>query len=381
MPGRSVGLGGGYLAVVVGIGALTFAGCGDDRPPPPNITTGNGTGASAAGGGSASGGGAGGGSAGGAAGGAGGASAEDCFDAIDNDLDQHIDCADSDCEEACASSCDNPVMLMDPASLVYGDTSGHADQQGASCTSTSGSEVVYQLTASQSGRLDVGVSSDMDVSLSVRTSCDSAASELGCVDRETVGRESLSLLVTQNQTLFVVVDGAAPAAVGAYRLDVATHPIVCGDAHVDAPGEMCDDGGTQAGDGCDASCQVESSESEPNDTPAVALPWGGPYYGSISPAGDVDVVSVVVPENGSLLAEVIDFGDGGCVGKSLDSYVEFIAPDGTTIVDSDDDGGDGYCSVNFLAGMPAGTYFVSVRAGNKADPVTFAYQLRLTVMP
>jgi cysteine-rich repeat protein len=32
--------------------------------------------------------------------------------------------------------------------------------------------------------------------------------------------------------------------------------IVCGDGTVD-PGEQCDDGGTLAGDGCDAGCQVE----------------------------------------------------------------------------------------------------------------------------
>ncbi|MRG98343.1 DUF4215 domain-containing protein [Polyangium spumosum] len=144
------------------------------------------------------------------------------------------------------------------------------------------------------------------------------------------------------------------------------------------PGEECDDGNNDPGDGCTAECLIEPGETEPNDAAGQASAYKNPFPAKIDPAGDVDFVSFTVDAaNTSLVARVLDIGDGGCAAGVIDTLLEIRAADGTTVLASDDDGGEGYCSRAVLPSAAPGAYFVRVVASDITRTPTFVYRLRV----
>jgi len=308
---------------------------------------------------------------------------ENCNDSRDNDGDLLIDCADPDCSAACADACAAPATLPDPAFAVQGANNGHASLLTPSCLlpgTSSGREVVYRVVAVQSGVLDVRLrAASANLNVSVRRICGEAASELGCSETGAGAgiTERVRVAVAQGEALFVVVDGSDTAEQGAFTLDVESRPVRCGDAVRDE-GEECDDGNQDSNDGCSSSCTVESDETEPNGSTAEADPYTGfPFFAGIVPAADVDVFSIAVTAGSTLTAETFDYGDGACSQNLLDSYLELLAPNGSSVLDEDDDGGAGFCSVVSASNLSAGTYFVRVRASGTAT--TFPYVLNVHV--
>jgi cysteine-rich repeat protein len=314
-------------------------------------------------------------------------SPEDCFDGQDNDGDGLRDCLDPDCAAICADPCGNQVILAVP-SQVQGDTTGHGNTVDSSCAdhNASGPEFVYQVTAPETGVLDFWLTSMADLSLSVRGQCDSEGSEVVCANRTAgaPGTELLTLPVTAGQTLSVVVDGAFAGEWGPYALGVESRVPACGDGRLDA-GEQCDDGDTTPGDGCDDLCQVETGEHETQNNShsgADTIAAGTDWYALISPEHDVDYVSFIVGSaNAVIAAQTLDFGDGACAGYLLDTVVDILDTNGSTVLATNDDGGDGSCSLAEATAPAAGTYHVRVRASTIADPVTFGYVLAVSVTP
>jgi hypothetical protein len=86
---------------------------------------------------------------------------------------------------------------------------------------------------------------------------------------------------------------------------------------------------------------------------------------------------VVTAANSTITVETLDLGDGSCAQFRLDSLVEILAPDGGSVLGSDNDSGAGFCSVATATGLAAGTYFVRVRAA--AASATFPYKLNVAV--
>ncbi|MBW2459144.1 MAG: pre-peptidase C-terminal domain-containing protein [Deltaproteobacteria bacterium] len=374
LPVRPSKLGG----VALVMGALALTACGDDRTPAglsdlsgAGGTTGTGD--------------PGGGGAGGVAAGGGGASSdsESCFDGVDNDGDQAVDCLDDDCADACGAGCSNTQALTDPAHGVTGDTTGHAnDEQGSCGESGSGGEVVYQVTAAQTGMIDVRLRSDADLMVSLRTTCGEPSTELSCANHVATadGLEVLSAPVAAGDSLFVVVEGATGAAAGAYELvEVASRPVACGDGHTDG-GEDCDDG-KSAGGGCMDDCTIATTESEPNDTAGQADAYSWPWYGVLHKPDDVDLLSVMVPESGILIAKTFDLGDGACSASLMDTELTILGSDGVTVIDFDADSGPGNCSEVMASVLPAGTYYVQVQSHKHGAMATFGYELEIEVMP
>lgn len=291
-------------------------------------------------------------------------SAEECTDGIDNDKDGQADCLDNECAAACADACADPPALSDPA-VAEGDTSGHAAKLNPSCLNINGSgpEVVYKIAAAQAGMLDIKLVSSADLGLSVRKACDDPASELSCVDNASPdGSIRVSVPVAAGEMLFVVVDGFSPADEGPYSISAKSRPIACGDAITD-PTEECDDGDTDSGDGCSGACKLEPTETEPNDSSGQADAHVDPFFASIGFAGDVDVVSVAIDAGPSTLtATTYDLGDGACAGDMLDSFLEILGPNGSLVLASDSNGGEGLCARASAVGLAPGTYFVRVSA-------------------
>jgi cysteine-rich repeat protein len=308
------------------------------------------------------------------------AGVEVCDDSRDNDGDNAVDCSDPDCANVCSNPCSSAASLSDPAT-VTGSTEGRGKTTDPSCkdpTGPSGAEIAYRFTAQNTGMLDVLLSSSNQLTASIRGTCASPTTESACAP---VGRRIVAP-IAKDQTVFVIVDGYEAQAEGKFDLSVRSRPIKCGDANRDEP-EECDDGDEQPGDGCNASCQVESTEMEPNATPATANSRGdagASFYGRVHPRGDVDVIKVDVPGPASrLTVNTFDFGDGACGAELLDSMIDILAPDGIAVVASDDDSGDGFCARAVAPSLAQGTYFVRVAASLQGDTPTFPYVLRITI--
>lgn len=167
-----------------------------------------------------------------------------------------------------------------------------------------------------------------------------------------------------------------------------TRVPVCGDGFVDAP-EQCDGGNTMNGDGCSSTCALEcNSESEANDTSATAdLGVFGvqPNCGGITPGSDIDFWSFTLTATASdVRFETFDATGATCAG-GIDTVIELRAPNGTTILVTDDEDGLSSCSLINPAtdagarNLPAGTYYVRV-IDYLSDTVIPSYVLRGTIV-
>lgn len=303
---------------------------------------------------------------------------ENCYDGRDNDGDGLADCADSDCSVVCGDACADPVVIAENTS-VSGSTVGHPAVIATSCSAPapSGSEVAYQVTISEDSKLDVALTSDHDLNVSVRTSCESVGSELACG-----GQTRLTVDASAGQTYFIVVDGASAADAGPYLLQVRTRQEACGDAIRDAD-EECDDGNTRSTDGCGSDCRLELSESEDNGRRSRADSFNfTPWFAQISPADDVDYFRVsLTAESSTLVAETLDLGDEACAQGTMDPRIDIVdaSSGGGTVWASDDDGGQGTCARAIASGLAAGTYYIRVSAAAGASPATFPYRLEVSV--
>jgi cysteine-rich repeat protein len=296
---------------------------------------------------------------------------ENCFDGRDNDGDRLTDCDDDECVTACADTCTSPPLLADPAQ-VTGDTTGHASLGDPSCALGPGSsEIAYAFTAAHTGVLDVRLDGSA-LSLSVSAACNSSSRELGC---SLTGR--LKTAIRAGDAIYVTVDGLDTGDTGAFNLSVSSREVACGDKFRDDP-EACDDGNTVSDDGCSATCTLESSEAEPNDAIDKASLYVSPFFGDISGASDLDVVAFTLTEPArGLTARTSDFGDSACALGELDSVVEILDSNGAVLA-SDDDGGEGLCSLAVVGALTPGTYYVRVSAAAGGDVFRFPYVLAVT---
>lgn len=297
--------------------------------------------------------------------------AEKCADGLDNDQDGKPDCDDADCQASCADACSAPPAVADPGT-VSGTTAGHASKLDASCSGNpSGGEVVYTFTPKTTGVAEAWLTSNKPLTLSLRSSCVSAGSELACAV------ERVKAKATAGQPLFVSIEGHDAADSGAFVLSISSRAVSCGDAHRDEP-EACDDGNTASGDGCSASCAVEPSESEPNASSAQASTYSAPYFAEIAPSGDEDWVKLSLAASqapASLVADTFDLGDGACSKQELDSELALFAADGSSLLASDDDSGVGGCAHLVASGLGAGTYYLKVSASSQGVTPVFPYRL------
>jgi len=177
-------------------------------------------------------------------------------------------------------------------------------------------------------------------------------------------------------------DQAAP-----YRVVITVLVPTCGDGVVEL-GEECDDGNTTPGDGCDASCLIESvPEVEPNDASAMA---NGPftsmvaiYPAAIGTVDDHDWYTVTVPGPSSTIdATIVDGLDHCGPTGTIDSELEIYDTDGVTSLafNADINPVTNYCSAISLTGLAAGTYYIRTAAlFFWCSGCTYRYRLLLDV--
>ncbi|APR83992.1 Hypothetical protein A7982_09341 [Minicystis rosea] len=152
---------------------------------------------------------------------------ENCINNEDDNGDGLIDCQDPECDgnAACADTCTPPASISIPG-YEYSDFSGRPAVHKASCSVSSGREIIYELVAPTDGNLIVDVYSyDADVTVSVRTACGDDSSEIACVNKVASGDdEILAVPVTAGTTYFVMIDGNTENDFGSFSIDVDVPP-------------------------------------------------------------------------------------------------------------------------------------------------------------
>ncbi|WP_437296985.1 DVUA0089 family protein [Sorangium sp. So ce426] len=134
------------------------------------------------------------------------------------------------------------------------------------------------------------------------------------------------------------------------------------------------------------------AEEEPNGSIATARQSVGSdgFIAGARATDDFDFYAVDVPEGRSIRAEIIEGGEKACESLEIDSRLSLLDAAGALIAD-DDDGGRGNCSILDGTGdaprhpgahaLPAGRYFLRVRAASGASGTAalFAYRLAVTL--
>jgi cysteine-rich repeat protein len=292
---------------------------------------------------------------------------ERCSDAFDNDGDGDADCADDECAEACRTPCGDVESVADP-STQSGSNVGRPAMAAIHCDAPAdGPSVVYAVTAENTGVLEASVMGSGLLRVAIRSACDDADA-LAC------GLSRATAEVTAGDELFVVVQGVELADAGNFTLSVESRELdVCGDGFRDAT-EGCDDENLDAGDGCDAACEVETDENEPNDALAEAEVYADPFYGEIDPEDDVDAVGFDLATRASVIVGTENLGDGSCTFGLLDSFLELLDENGDSLA-VDDDGGEGLCARIVLPNLPVGHYTARISASPAGDTPIFPYRL------
>ncbi len=148
---------------------------------------------------------------------------EACNDGVDNDEDGDSDCADAECAEAtaCLDGCADPALLGYAEMGFLGSFAGHANVTTQSCSSTAGPDVVFRLPPAPSrGTVTVTFNGRDDAALSLRTACETPATDAVCVDQAgTV--EVAATVVEPGQSLFVIVGAVEAAAESSFTVMVS----------------------------------------------------------------------------------------------------------------------------------------------------------------
>ncbi len=223
------------------------------------------------------------------------------------------------------------------ATLARGTTGYSASHNFTTTTNhvcqAPGREAYFAVTAPVAGILRAKVqSSALDAVLGFREPCATSGTPLACGNAAPKGSlETLATPIAAGETLWVVVDTASTTDFGRFTLDLELLPSVCADGFlVPSPDEECDDGNTVSGDGCSASCKLETLAG--GDTcPGVLMTLTGtgtqprkgtrtfdtrllkPDYVSACGGNARDAVVRVVPNTNGLLNAQIKNLPGGLV--------------------------------------------------------------------
>lgn len=174
------------------------------------------------------------------------------------------------------------------------------------------------------------------------------------------------------QTVYVrVIDFQDNTVIPVYYLDVDFNYAVCGNGDA-FPGEQCDDGNQNNGDGCSATCIAENAtqEIEPNGTSVEAdmngiVSTGSSLFaGAISPIGDQDRYRLNLAAAGFVRFESFTSINDCAAGQAL--IVRVFDSLGVQVIADVNSQGILACS-EITFPLPAGTFYVQVEEnGNNA---------------
>ncbi len=157
---------------------------------------------------------------------------------------------------------------------------------------------------------------------------------------------------------YTVQVGASTGSGGAYTLIVLVQGPACGNSYRETlVGEQCDDANMTAGDGCDASCHVETQGS-------VSGPPGDMSFNVTLAANQARSVELNLSGPGYVFAETT--GPSGPCDEMTDTVLELLDSTGAEVTSNDDKAGlDDFCSridpvSNVDARVDAGRYILTL---------------------
>lgn len=172
------------------------------------------------------------------------------------------DAAEPSCQPGKAGeSCADPIVVLATGFVLRGadfasDFAGDIDLSDESCYygDPDSSDAVFEVTLEAGETLSVTQTGKLPAVLALQTRCggDQACSE----SDDSNGGLTLEHTASETETVFVVLDASeATPATSDYALHIDVDST-CGNAIFEG-GEDCDDGNTQTGDGCSATCATE----------------------------------------------------------------------------------------------------------------------------
>jgi hypothetical protein len=147
-----------------------------------------------------------------------------CHDGVDDDMDLLVDCDDPDCDVSsfCGGAPCPEVSLGSQFPVSFsGDTRTSSNDEDGSCGDDGGSDISHEWTAPFGGTFTIDTfGSGFNTLLYVRDGgCDGA--ELGCNDNTSgTGYSRVTLDLSADQTVIVIVDGACWYVAGHYDLNI-----------------------------------------------------------------------------------------------------------------------------------------------------------------
>lgn len=188
---------------------------------------------------------------------------EQCHDGEDNDLDDAVDCGDTNCLVDAECAADIDAACGDADTLMAsqnGDNTNGTSLFTADCgfLTGMGKEVLYTIETPARGELTVSADPAAgDLGLYIRSSCDDPTTQAICVDSgDPAATEVAKVGAVGGETWTIFVDAYQPASEGAFTLTHTFTPAICGDNIITLP-ETCDDMNPTAGDGCSDLCEIE----------------------------------------------------------------------------------------------------------------------------
>ena len=231
-------------------------------------------------------------------------------------------------------------------------------------------------------------------------------------DRSSSPHERCSVVtygLLPGQTVYVhVTEWEDSDAITRYALVATWADVPCGNGALEI-GEQCDDGNTDDGDGCSATCKLEGSifETEPNEdgSPSTggtgidgndfatanadiigAITGDTLIVGSINPAGDEDVFAFTNPGTATVMVQLDTWslspgrGVGSTCSTVIDTGLHVRDADATSLASSDNRTAADRCASLSFPLAPGETRYAHVTENGDDAPIA-SYALEVTYSP
>ncbi len=185
------------------------------------------------------------------------------------------------CDTASPSACVGPAtngtcatataVTANATFPVLNYASGGPRPTGAGCgTGTGDTTLYFSVTIPPNSAVTALTSGSLNRVLMTQNAC----SDAGCASVTGTSPETVTLLnaTATAETRIVAVRPSSSTGTGTLGISFTYAAIVCGDGTRVAGAEACDDGDTDSGDGCSATCTVEANFTCNTASPTVCTP-------------------------------------------------------------------------------------------------------------